>query len=62
MSETNQLLQNLSTKDKRNITKILPNSWVTLDIESTGLSPKTDKIKIKMRSVRIFTPSVDRSD
>ena len=44
MSETNQLLQNLSTKDKRNITKILPNSWVTLDIESTGLSPKTDKI------------------
>ena len=44
MNHTNQLLQNLSTKDKSNLTKILPDSWVTLDIESTGLSPKTDQI------------------
>ena len=44
MSSANQLLQSLSTKDKHNLAKILPNTWVTLDIESTGLSPKTDQI------------------
>ena len=44
MNSANQLLQSLSTKDKHNLAKILPNTWVTLDIESTGLSPKTDQI------------------